>query len=149
MSYLLPQVRNCFFYIFEFFTGALDGHADGVFCSALSKRNLVQFLTGACDGEVRVWDLNVRKCVWRAYAHAGFVRGLSVAPGGGTFFSCGDKTVKQWTLCVADDSRQVCALDFDASAISIQIVNLPISLVLDDMPIDTTGTRGSQYVAPQ
>lgn len=26
--------------------GALDGHGDGVFCSAASKRNLVQFLSG-------------------------------------------------------------------------------------------------------
>jgi WD repeat and SOF domain-containing protein 1 len=85
----------------------LDGHTDGVYCSALSKRSLVQFLTGACDGEVRVWDMNVRKCVWRAYAHSGFVRGLSVAPDGDTFFSCGDKTVKQWKLCVAGDTREV------------------------------------------
>lgn len=26
--------------------GALDGHGDGVFCSAASRRNLVQFLSG-------------------------------------------------------------------------------------------------------
>lgn len=28
------------------FVGALDGHGDGVFCSATSRRSLVQFLSG-------------------------------------------------------------------------------------------------------
>ena len=27
--------------------GALDGHGDGVFCSAASRKNLVQFISGA------------------------------------------------------------------------------------------------------
>lgn len=54
-----------------------------------------------------MWDLNVRKCVWRAYAHSGFVRGLSVAPDGDSFFTCGDKSVKQWQLRVAEDTSEV------------------------------------------
>lgn len=62
---------------------------------------------GACDGEIRLWDLDMRKCVWRVYAHSGFVRGLSVAPDGNSFFSCGDKTVKQWELRVAEDTNEV------------------------------------------
>jgi len=71
-----------------------------------SDRNTITH-TGACDGEVRVWDLNVRKCVWRAYAHSGFVRGISVAPDGDSFFSCGDKSVKQWRLRVSEDTSEV------------------------------------------
>jgi WD40 repeat protein len=56
---------------------------------------------------VRVWDLATRMCVWRAFAHSGFVRGLVVAPDASTFFSCGDKTVKQWDLRTADDTAEV------------------------------------------
>ncbi|CAB1097107.1 unnamed protein product [Ectocarpus sp. CCAP 1310/34] len=84
--------------------GALDGHGDGVFCSASSRRNLVQFLSGACDGEIRLWDLSRRSCVWRAVGHQGFVRGLSVTPDGASFLSAGDDgMVKQWELGVASD----------------------------------------------
>ena len=54
-----------------------------------------------------MWDLATRKCVWRAFAHSGFVRGLVVAPDASTFFSCGDKTVKQWDLRTADDTAEV------------------------------------------
>ncbi len=80
---------------------------DGVYCTAATKRSLVQFISGAGDGEVRVWDLDHRTCVWRAFAHSGFVRGLTVVPDGETFFSCGDNTIKQWELGVAEDLSQV------------------------------------------
>lgn len=88
--------------------GALDGHGDGVFCTATSPRSLVQFLSGACDGEIRIWDLSSRTCVWKANAHTGFCRGLAVTPDGSTFFSAGDDgLIKQWNLEVADsNSRQ-------------------------------------------
>ncbi|CAM9443508.1 unnamed protein product, partial [Phaeothamnion confervicola] len=85
------------------FVGALDGHTDGVFCTTTSPRSLVQFLSGACDGEIRVWDMSRRGCAWRAAgAHSGFVRGLAVTPDGESFLSCGDDgTVKRWELRVA------------------------------------------------
>lgn len=90
------------------FIGALDGHSDGVSSIATSPNSLVAFLSGAADGEIRVWDLPRRKCVWSCYGHKGFVRGLTVAPGGKTFFSCSeDKTVKQWSLHVKDDEDEV------------------------------------------
>ncbi|GAB9465913.1 Glycoside hydrolase [Globisporangium polare] len=90
------------------FIGALDGHSDGVSSIATSPNSLVAFLSGAADGEIRVWDLPRRKCVWSCYGHKGFVRGLTVAPGGKTFFSCSeDKTVKQWSLHIKDDEDEV------------------------------------------
>lgn len=65
-------------------------------------------LAGACDGEIRVWDLSRRTCVWRAVGHRGFVRGLAVTPDGDTFLSAGeDGMVKQWDLTVASDLGQV------------------------------------------
>lgn len=55
-----------------------------------------------------MWDLPRRKCVWNAYGHKGFVRGLTVAPSGGIFYSCSeDKTVKQWSLQVKEDEDEV------------------------------------------
>lgn len=91
------------------FVGAMDGHYDGVSCLSASPTSLVAFFSGACDGEIRIWDLAHRKCVWSCYGHAGMVRGLAVDPEGRTFFSCSDdKTIKQWSVearKVADDEQ--------------------------------------------
>lgn len=68
----------------------------------------VRVYTGACDGEIRLWDLSRRSCVWRAVGHRGFVRGLAVTPDGESFLSAGDDgMVKQWDLGVASDLTQV------------------------------------------
>ena len=81
------------------FVGALDGHRDGVWCTASCRRSLVEFLSGACDGEVKAWDLAQRRCVWTLAAHTGFVRGLSMSPHADKFLSCGDdNAVKLWSL---------------------------------------------------
>lgn len=81
------------------FLWAMDQHTDGLTASAVSPTSNVVYLSGAADGEVRVWDLAHRSCVWRAAAHDGFVRSLTVAPSGAAFFSCGDDgCVKQWAL---------------------------------------------------
>jgi len=70
------------------FVAALSGHNDGVWCSATSPTSLVAFLSGATDGEVRIWDLPRRKTLWSVYAHSGFVRGIVVANNGKSFFTC-------------------------------------------------------------
>lgn len=81
------------------FLFALDGHTDGVYCSSVVMNNTSAFLSGACDGEIKVWDLNQRTCMWNAIAHSGFVRGIATNVSGSAFFSCSDdKTVKQWSL---------------------------------------------------
>ena len=81
------------------FVCALDGHKDGVHCTATVRNKNVPFISGSCDGELRVWDLTRRTLFWSNIAHAGFVRGLAVDPAGATFFSCGDdRLIKQWQL---------------------------------------------------
>lgn len=53
--------------------------------------------SGSCDGEIRVWDLPLRKTMWRAHSHAGFVRGLVIDQTGENLFTCGDdKTIKMY-----------------------------------------------------
>lgn len=92
------------------FVAALEGHTDGVYRMAPSRHSLVAFLTGSCDGEVRLWDLAHQACVKRVYAHSGFVRGLAVSHDGRHFFTAGDdKYIKQFPMfltldgAVADD----------------------------------------------
>ena len=81
------------------FIGALDGHNDGVYCCSTVRSKNVPFISGACDGVIKVWDLSHRLCVWSTIAHTGFVRGICPDAQGNTFYSCGDdKTIKQWAL---------------------------------------------------
>ncbi|XP_053322261.1 DDB1- and CUL4-associated factor 13 [Spea bombifrons] len=81
------------------FVASLDGHRDGINCLAKHPRSLSTLLSGACDGEVRIWNLVKRECSRAIQAHEGFVRGLCVRFCGGSFFTVGDdKTVKQWKM---------------------------------------------------
>jgi WD repeat and SOF domain-containing protein 1 len=86
------------------FVAAMGGHMDAVTCSAVSSKSLVGFVSGAADGEVRVWDLTTNRGLWSVAAHRGQVRGVCVSADGLTFLSCGDDSaVKQWPLVAAPD----------------------------------------------
>jgi len=73
---------------------------DGVCSLATTKANLTTVASGACDGEIRIWDLSDQTTVRsHAKAHAGFVRGLTCSRGGEVLVSCGDdKLIKLWRL---------------------------------------------------
>lgn len=81
------------------FIGALDGHKDGLNTLCKHPTSLSHLLSGACDGEIRVWNLSRRECVSTAQAHDGVVQGLTFHPHGRHFLSCGsDKMIKQWDI---------------------------------------------------
>ncbi|XP_064597203.1 DDB1- and CUL4-associated factor 13-like [Liolophura sinensis] len=81
------------------FLGSLDGHKDGVHSLLKHPSSLSLLLSGACDGEVRVWNLAQRTCVSTVQAHQGFVNGMCYHPSNNYFFTCGaDKTIKQWSM---------------------------------------------------
>lgn len=81
------------------FIGSLDGHNDSVYCGSTIRNKNVPYISGACDGEIKVWDLSNRVCYWSVIGHTGFVRGITPDCDGNTFYTCGDdKTVKQWAL---------------------------------------------------
>lgn len=85
------------------FLGALDDHSDGVYCGATSPASLTAYVSGAADGEVIVWDLAAQAKLWSVYAHASFVRGVSVARDGASFWSVGDdRTIKQWRMAAQE-----------------------------------------------
>jgi WD repeat and SOF domain-containing protein 1 len=79
------------------FIGDLDGHKDGVSCFAKHPTQLSTMLSGAYDGEIRVWNLPTRTCSRHVVAHDGWVRGLTYTPCGERFLTIGDdKTIKIW-----------------------------------------------------
>lgn len=57
------------------FVANLIGHADGVSCMAKCPARLQKFVSGAQDGEVRVWDLAERKAIVSVYGHERAVKG--------------------------------------------------------------------------
>jgi WD repeat and SOF domain-containing protein 1 len=88
------------------FIGALDGHHDGIWCMTSIRSNLIPFISGSCDGELRIWDLATRKKAWNTIAHTGYVRGVAPDVTGFTFYSCGDdKTIKHWALQPEDTEK--------------------------------------------
>uniref|UniRef100_A0A4W4E950 DDB1- and CUL4-associated factor 13 n=1 Tax=Electrophorus electricus TaxID=8005 RepID=A0A4W4E950_ELEEL len=81
------------------FVASLGGHRDGVSCLAKHAKSLSTVLSGACDGEVKVWNLSRRECLRTIPAHEGFVRAICSRFCGTSFFTVGDdKTVKQWRM---------------------------------------------------
>lgn len=79
------------------FLGSLDGHRDGISCLAKHPKRLSVLISGAFDGEVRVWDIAQRKCMREFIAHNGIVRGVVYAANGDVFYTVGDdKTIKTW-----------------------------------------------------
>ncbi|XP_048384612.1 DDB1- and CUL4-associated factor 13 isoform X2 [Stegostoma tigrinum] len=81
------------------FVASLDGHGDGVHCMAKQFKSLSTIISGACNGEIKVWNLMNRQCIRTVQAHTGFVRGLCSRFCGTSFFSVGDdKTIKQWKM---------------------------------------------------
>lgn len=89
------------------FIGSLDGHRDGVSCMSKHPQRLAVLASGAFDGEIRLWDLAVRKCTRNFVAHEGWVRALCYTPKGETFTSVGDdKTIKSWKSEVQDEEDE-------------------------------------------
>lgn len=79
------------------FVGNLDGHRDGVYCLAKHPKKLSTLVSGAFDGEIRLWDVTQRQCSRHFVAHEGIVRGIVFTPDGESFITTGDdKTIKFW-----------------------------------------------------
>jgi WD repeat and SOF domain-containing protein 1 len=88
------------------FIAALDGHADGVYRLARHPRSLATLASGACDGEIKVWNLSGRKAQLSVpRAHEGFVRGLTISLDGLLLSAGDDRTVKIWNIDEADRRR--------------------------------------------
>nr|XP_012222332.1 PREDICTED: DDB1- and CUL4-associated factor 13 [Linepithema humile] len=79
------------------FIGSLEGHKDSVFCICKHPTQLSTLLSGACDGEVRTWNLAQGTSTRAFLAHDGITRGITYAGDGKHFITIGDdKTIKTW-----------------------------------------------------
>ena len=79
------------------FIASLGGHTDGVYCMCKHPLKLSNFLSGSCDGEIRIWNLSSQECITAITGHTGFVRGICMNADGSTFITVGDdKIIKQW-----------------------------------------------------
>ena len=88
------------------FIVSLDGHRDGVYCIAKHPKRLSVICSGACDGEMKVWDLQVNECFHTVQAHSGFVRGICI--GSSKLISVGDdKCVKIWKDPSRNEVREI------------------------------------------
>lgn len=72
------------------FIGQLEGHSDGISCFSKSNKHVSLLASGSWDGEVRIWDMVTRKCMFSSYCHQRFVRGISFDYTGNFIYTCGD-----------------------------------------------------------
>jgi len=85
------------------FIGSLDGHTDGINVLRRHPNKVSLIASGACDGQIKLWNLLSRTCTKTLNAHSGFVKGISFNPSGKKLFSVGDdKVVKIWDVDDAD-----------------------------------------------
>jgi len=82
------------------FVKALEGHTDSIKCMGIARIAAAPLLSGSCDGELRLWDMQHLRCGMTVQkAHEGFVRGVTISPDGRRAFSCGDdKAAKMWHI---------------------------------------------------
>ncbi|KAG1678209.1 hypothetical protein FOA52_016146 [Chlamydomonas sp. UWO 241] len=80
------------------FVAALP-HGDGVTALARNPKALNSLVSGAADGEIRIWDVAQKRPLRKLVGHTAAVRGLSFAPDGETVVSASsDCTVKLWKV---------------------------------------------------
>lgn len=83
-----------------------NGHMDGITVSAMSRRALVPFVSGAADGQVKIWDLTTRTQVAELNGHTKAITGLAFSVEGQHFYSSSDDgLVKRWSLTSTTESE--------------------------------------------
>ncbi|KAF5299144.1 hypothetical protein FQA39_LY02317 [Lamprigera yunnana] len=89
------------------FVGNLDGHLDGISCLGKHPKQLSFLLSGAYDGEIRLWDIPRQTCLRNFVAHQGIVRGIIYDPNATSFFTIGDdKTIKTWNSTMPNSPEE-------------------------------------------
>ncbi|CAG5108406.1 Similar to dcaf13: DDB1- and CUL4-associated factor 13 (Xenopus tropicalis) [Cotesia congregata] len=89
------------------FVGNLDGHKDGVSSVCTHPKYLSVYLSGACDGEVKIWNLPTRTCQRTILAHDGEVKGITFASDKEHFITVGnDKSIKTWKYSKAEEEEE-------------------------------------------
>ncbi|KAI1720204.1 sof1-like domain-containing protein [Ditylenchus destructor] len=82
------------------FLAALDGHNEAVHLLEKHPSRLSTILSGARDGQVKVWHLTTKRCLQTVQAHNGPINGMSIDnENGQTYVTVGqDSQLKIWDL---------------------------------------------------
>ncbi|CAD6191420.1 unnamed protein product [Caenorhabditis auriculariae] len=82
------------------FVASLDGHLEGVHVLAKHPKQPSTILSGARDGQVKIWNLPTRTCQATIQAHHGLLNGVSVDnDAGDSFVTVGqDCQIKYWKI---------------------------------------------------
>jgi WD repeat and SOF domain-containing protein 1 len=82
------------------FIACFDGHNEGVGVLSKHPLRLSHLLSGARDGQVKIWRLSNKKCLGTIQAHNGPVNGISVDGSIGEIFTTigQDSQLKHWNL---------------------------------------------------
>lgn len=89
------------------FIGSLDGHRDAVSCIGKHPKSLSFLVSGAYDGEVKVWDIPQKTCIRSFAAHEGIVRGITFNTDGENFITVGDdKIIRTWNASLIEDDNK-------------------------------------------
>lgn len=76
------------------FLGTLEGHSDGISVLAKCPLALNKMISGAHDGEIRIWDIAERKSLISLYDHNQTIKGVSFCKDGSRFLSSSaDKSI--------------------------------------------------------
>ncbi|XP_031834379.1 DDB1- and CUL4-associated factor 13 [Nomia melanderi] len=79
------------------FVANLDGHKDGVSILCKHPTQLSTLVSGAFDGELKVWNLMQRTCERTFLAHDDIIRGIVYSTNADHLITVGnDKTIKLW-----------------------------------------------------
>ncbi|RWS23803.1 ribosomal processing protein-like protein [Leptotrombidium deliense] len=90
------------------FIGSLDGHTDVVECLMKHPTSLSVLVSGASDGEIKIWNVARRQCLQTFNAHRGLVRGLCASRTSNHFFSIGDDSaIKQWRYGASNEDDDI------------------------------------------
>lgn len=102
------------------FIGNLDGHKDSVACVCKHPKRLSILLSGAYDGEVKVWSLSQRICERSILAHDSIVRGIAFGENAEHFITVGDdKTIKTWKTQKPNEDEEDVPIKTIISKVSI------------------------------
>jgi hypothetical protein len=85
----------------------LSGHSGPVNALAVpaSARDGTRAVSGAADGDVRVWNVDTGACMRTLSGHKGSVTGVGVLPGGLLVSASMDRTVRVWDADVGSCER--------------------------------------------
>lgn len=111
------------------FMGSLEGHADVVQAMMKHPRSLSTVISGACDGEVRIWNIPSKHCVRSINAYNGIVRGICAPRHGNYFFTIDNQAcIKQWSLNLDEDDEDD---EFDPNVPMNTIIGKQMTMSMD------------------